>query len=70
MTMATPTVRNLDDAIKARLRARAILHGALPADEAAGGLGTRIHRRFAGRDLPPIPVPGRTEAPRAAEYPE
>lgn len=81
--MATLTIRDLDDSLKARLRiraaengrsmeaeARAILRSALAASEPDRGLGSRIHQRFAGRDIPPIPVPPRTEPPRAAEFPE
>lgn len=81
--MATLTVRDLDDSLKARLRiraaengrsmeaeARAILRWALAASEPDRGLGSRIHQRFAGRNTPPIPVPPRTEPPRAAELPE
>ena len=65
--MAAITIRNLDDALKARLRmraasrnrsmeeeARAILREALQADER--GLGSLIHERFmeaGGVELPP-----------------
>ena len=57
--MATITIRNLDDSIKARLRmraashdrsmeeeARVILRQALQDTDDEGGLGTLIHKRF------------------------
>lgn len=80
--VATLTVRDLDDALKARLRvraaengrsmeaeARAILRAALAAAPDRG-LGSRIRRRFADLDDATIPQPLRTDAPRAAELPE
>ena len=67
--MATITIRNLDDSIKARLRmraashdrsmeeeARVILRQALQDTDDEGGLGTLIHKRFmtaGGVELPP-----------------
>jgi antitoxin FitA len=79
--MATLTVRNLDDALKARLRvraaengrsmeaeARAILRSTLSdGDEASGRLGSRIHERFAGPGAAKLELPARTELPRAAD---
>lgn len=66
--MATLTIRNLDDALKARLRLRAagqgrsmeeearqLLRRALTHEEPQMGLGSRIASRFAdigGADLP------------------
>jgi len=66
--VATLTIRNLDQDLKARLRLRAAGHGrsmeeearqllrhALIQEEPAAGLGSRITRRFAevgGADLP------------------
>lgn len=77
--MATLTIRGLDDATKTRLRVRAARHGrsmeaevrsiledALPSESSPGGLGSRIHARFApigGVELDP---PVRREPPRAA----
>lgn len=66
--MASITIRNLDDDVKARLRIAAARHGCsmeeevrrilrrtLTSEGGAGQLGTRIHKRFAklgGLDLP------------------
>lgn len=65
--MATITIRDLNDTLKAKLRIRAAEHGrsmeaevraiiaaALEAPDTAGGLARNIHRRFAeigGADL-------------------
>jgi antitoxin FitA len=84
--MATLTIRDLDDAVKARLRvraahngrsmeaeARAILRAALTEAAAQRGLGSRIRQRFADLgDLgdAAIEVPPRTEKPRAADFTE
>jgi antitoxin FitA len=79
--MATLTVRNLEDGLKARLRvraaqngrsmeaeARAILRSTLAAgDEPASGLGSRINRRFAGLADDGLELPVRSESPRAAD---
>lgn len=59
-SMASITIRNLDDDLKAKLRVLAASHGrsmeeeariiirqALSRQEKRGGLGTRIHSRFA-----------------------
>jgi antitoxin FitA len=78
--MATLTIRKLDDETKARLRVsaarhgrsmeaevRAILEDVLRAPSPSGGLGSRIHVRFAavgGADELELPV--RHEMPRAA----
>jgi plasmid stability protein len=79
--MATLTVRNLDDGIKARLRvraaengrsmeaeARAILNGALlGAGGGARHLGSRVHERFAGLRGDALELPARSDLPRAAD---
>lgn len=78
--MATITIRDLNDVLKAKLRVRAAEHGrsmeaevraiiaeALEAPNTAGGLARSIHERFAeigGADLGPIK---RSRAARAAE---
>lgn len=76
--MASLTIRGLDEETKARLRVRAarhgrsmesevraILHDVLVPPPGAGGLGTRIHSRFA--TLGQLELPDRHEAPRAAD---
>lgn len=81
--MASLTVRDLDDTIKARLRVRAAQHGrsmeaevrailrsVLIGPEPAGGLGSWIQRSFAGIAGPAVPVPARTDPPRVPELPE
>jgi antitoxin FitA len=78
--MSTLTVRNLDDELKARLRvraaehgrsmeaeARAILRSTLGGGDASGGLGSRIHERFAGVAGDKLELPARDELPRAAD---
>lgn len=78
---STLTVRNLDDAVKGRLRvraaengrsmeaeARAILHDTLlGADASAVRLGSRIHARFAGLRADALDLPPRSELPRAVD---
>jgi plasmid stability protein len=78
--MATLTIRGLDEETKARLRVRAARHGRSMESEVrailndvlatpstvTGGLGTRIHARFAG--LGELDLPAREDAPRAAEF--
>jgi antitoxin FitA len=78
--VSTLTVRNLDDALKTRLRvraaengrsmeaeARAILRATLDSDDQAGaGLGTRIRDRFAGRGEG-LQIAPRKDKPRAAD---
>lgn len=81
--MATLTVRDLDDALKARLRVRAaengrsmeaevraILAETLAEPVPAGGLASRIRARFDAVGGAELDLPRRTEAPRAAEFPE
>jgi plasmid stability protein len=77
--MATLTIRGLDDGTKARLRVSAARHGrsmeaevrsileeALPPPRASGGLGSRIHARFADVGGVELDLPRRSEMPRAA----
>ncbi len=81
--MATLTIRNLDDDVKARLRiaaaqhqrsmeeeARDILRRALSRESGQRGLGRRIHERFAVLGGAELDLPARTERPRAADLPE
>ena len=76
--MASITIRNLDDKVKARLRIAAARHGCsmeeevrrilrntLMADDRTGQLGTRIHKRFAELGGFDLPEPDRS-SPRAA----
>jgi plasmid stability protein len=78
--MATLTIRGLDDETRNRLRVRAahngrsmeaevraILHDLL-SPPAEGGLGSRIHARFAAAGAFDLEVPPRTELPRAADF--
>ena len=75
--MASITIRNLDDTVKARLRIAAARHGCsmeeevrrilrntLMAEDSKGQLGTRIHNRFAQLGGLDLPEPDRSE-PRA-----
>ncbi|HWV09621.1 MAG TPA: Arc family DNA-binding protein [Pseudomonas sp.] len=81
--MATITIRNLDDELKAQLRivaashgrsmeeeARVIIRQALSRMDAKGGLGSRIHRRFASLDGAELQLPERKSKPRAADFDE
>jgi plasmid stability protein len=80
--MATLTVRNLDEDVKARLRVRAAEHGRSMEAEAREilrksltepqdrGLGTWIHERFAGLGLDEIEFPPRTEMTRIVNFDE
>lgn len=78
--MATLTIRDLDDAVKTRLRVRAahngrsmeaeariILRVALADPEDRRGLGSRIRERFADLDDEAIVPPPRAEQPRSAD---
>jgi antitoxin FitA len=80
--MATLTIRGLDDETRNRLRVRAasngrsmeaevraILHDLLAAPP-NGGLGSRIHERFAEAGIFDLDLPVRSEAPRAAVFDE
>ena len=81
--MASITIRNLDESLKAQLRLQAAQHGHSMEEEvriilcdtltqtensADKGLGSRIRARFAGADKgEDLPLPDRDEAPRAAD---
>lgn len=78
--MATLTIRDLDDGLKAQLRLRAARNGrSMEAEvrallrealtESGTGLGDRIHARFAAHGGVDLPIPPRTELPRAADLP-
>jgi plasmid stability protein len=73
--MAAITIRNLDDALKTRLRVRAASHDRSMEEEARSilraalqeedkGLGTLIHERFLRVGGAELNLPDRTEAPR------
>jgi antitoxin FitA len=75
--MATLTIRNIDEALKASLRMRAARHGRSMEEEArqvlrqalleerlAGGLGTRIARRWAAVGGVDLPAPSRSKPRR------
>lgn len=77
--VATLTIRDVDDDLKAALRVRAAKHGhsmeaevreilasALKRPPAGRGMATLIQQRFLGSDAE-IDLPARTDRPRAAE---
>ena len=79
--MNTLTVRNVEPAIKDKLRRAAAAHGrsmeeevrtilrnALSQPAAAGGLGSRIHARFAALGGVDLPLPTRKDRVRAASF--
>jgi len=78
--MATITIRNLDDQLKARLRVRAAEHGRSMEEEARRilgealnepayeGIGTRIRERFTAIGGVELELPERSEAARAAGF--
>jgi plasmid stability protein len=81
--MATLTIRNLDDDLKARLRveaaqnghsmeeeARSILRHALSKPKVPRGLGSRIHQRFSEVGGTELDLPSRDDKPRAADFAE
>lgn len=81
--MASITIRNLDEDLKAKLRVVAASHGrsmeeevrvilaqALSRDVKRGGLGSRIHGRFASMGGADIEIPARTTKARAADVDE
>lgn len=81
--MATLTIRDFDDGLKAELRVQAARHGrsmeaevreilraALIRSASTVGIGSRIRQRFHDVDDPSFPLPSRTERPRAVELPE
>ncbi|MDY7115539.1 plasmid stabilization protein [Halomonas sp. SSL-5] len=80
--MASITIRNLDDALKAELRLSAARHGHSMEEEVRlilrralattprQGLGSRIRQRFAEEGGVELEVPSRQQRPRAAEFEE
>jgi len=81
--MASITIRNLDDDLKAQLRVLAASHGrsmeeearviirhALLKTENMGGLGSRIHARFAAVGGADLDIPARKDKARAASFDE
>lgn len=81
--MATLTIRNIDHELKARLRIKAAQHGrsmeeevrdilrrALTKQPTPGGLGSRLHQRFATLADPGLDLPSRVELPRSADLRE
>lgn len=81
--MATLTIRDFDDDLKAALRVRAAEHGrsmesevreilraVLERPPSGPGMGTRIRQRFSGIGGADLDVPSRTESPRAADLDE
>ena len=76
--MATLTIRNLDQELKARLRVRAAEHGrsmeaevrsilqeSLSASRSGDtGLASRIHQRFSAVGGVDLEIPDRSDAPR------
>jgi plasmid stability protein len=81
--MATITIRNLDDDLKARLRlvaashgrsmeeeARVIIREALTKQDRKGGLGSRIHARFSAVGGAELELPERSSKAKAASFDE
>jgi plasmid stability protein len=81
--MASITIRNLDDDLKAQLRmvaashgrsmeeeARVIIRQALYKSEKTDGLGSRIHARFAAVGGADLDIPARKDKARAASFDE
>lgn len=81
--MATITIRNLDDDLKAMLRvvaashgrsmeeeARVIIREALTKQDKKGGLGSRIHARFSTVAGAELELPERSSKARAASFDE
>lgn len=78
--MSTLTIRNVEPAIKDKLRLAAAAHGRSMEEEvrtilrnvlaqpaSALGLGSRIHSRFAALGGVELDIPARTDSPRAAQ---
>jgi len=76
--MASITIRNIDDELKASLRLQAARHGFSMEEEArrilrqalnrgARGLGSRIHQRFNEIGGVDLELPERCDLPRAAD---
>lgn len=81
--MASLTIRNLEDNLKADLRVRAAQHGRSMEEEArqilrqvlapampSGSLSERIHRRFAALDADNLPIPARRPSRPAPQWDE
>lgn len=81
--MASITIRNLDDDLKAQLRIAAANHGRSMEEEVRvilrsvltkpnqeGGLGSRINARFAALGGVDLEIPARTDKARAASFDE
>lgn len=80
--MASITIRNLDDDLKAELRLAAARHGHSMEEEVRTilrralapqeerGLGSRIRQRFAAEGGAELELPSRKDWPRAAEFEE
>lgn len=80
--MATLTIRDFDDTLKAALRVRAAEHGRSMESEVreilrtvlerpsnGPGMATRIRQRFSDiGGAADVDLPDRTESPRAAEF--
>ena len=80
--MATLTIRDLDEDLRATLRVRAAQHGrsmeaevreilrtVLSMPKETEPLGTRVQQRFADLGIGKLERPQRTELPRAAALP-
>ena len=81
--MSTLTVRNIEPAIKDKLRVTAAAHGHSMEEEVRSilrqamtqvakpsGLGSRIHERFAAMGNVTLPLPERSDLPRFASFEE
>jgi len=81
--VSTLTVRNIEPAIKDKLRLMAAAHGrsmeeevrsilrqAMTQDARPNGLGSRIHARFAAMGGVVLPLPPRSDLPRCASFDE
>ena len=81
--MATLTIRDFDEELKAKLRVRAAEHGrsmeaevrailasVLTKPTSSLGMGSRIRQRFSDIDHVSLELPARTEPVRAPELPE
>ncbi|PVY75471.1 plasmid stability protein [Tamilnaduibacter salinus] len=80
--MASITIRNLDDDLKAQLRMEAARHGHSMEEEVrvilrhrfsgkpVGGLGSRIRERFSVAGGEELALPERRDAPRAPDLGE
>lgn len=79
--MASLTIRNLDEELKAKLRVEAALHGNSMEEEvrsilrktlmrspASKGLGSRIAQRFGAMGGVELELPARKEPPRPPDF--